>query len=63
MRLATRSASIFEPLDDRPRDMCPIDDERLIESAAAGMLPLVIEDELSSGGRAARRRGAPDHAV
>ena len=38
---------IFEPLDDRPRTSCPLDDERLIESAAAGMLPLVIEDELT----------------
>jgi hypothetical protein len=37
---------ICEPLDDMPRAFCPLNDERLIESAAAGMLPLVIKDEL-----------------
>lgn len=37
---------IFEPLDDTPRAFCPLNDERLIESTAAGMLPLVIKDEL-----------------
>jgi len=36
----------FEPLDDMPRAYCPLDDERLVESAAAGMLPLAIGDEL-----------------
>jgi hypothetical protein len=36
----------FEPLDGVPRALCPIADERLIESAAAGLLPLTIYDEL-----------------
>jgi hypothetical protein len=36
----------FEPLDDMPRTLCPLNDDRLIESAAAGMLPLAIDDEL-----------------
>ena len=30
----------FEPLDGTPRAFCPLNDDRLIESAAAGMLPL-----------------------
>lgn len=49
----------FEPLDDTPRSLCPLSDERLIESAAAGMLPLAIADELylvvAPRGAAARR--------
>ena len=49
----------FEPLDGTPRAMCPLDDERLIESAAAGMLPLTIDGELylvvAPRGAAARR--------
>ena len=36
----------FEPLDGMPRTLCPLNDDRLIESAAAGMLPLAIDDEL-----------------
>jgi len=36
----------FEPLDDTPREFCPLNDQRLIESAAAGMLPLAIGDDL-----------------
>src|SRR5450830_1506428 len=32
----------FEPLDGIPRALCPISDERLIECAAAGLLPLAI---------------------
>lgn len=36
----------FEPLDRRLRANCPLGDERLIESAAAGMLPLAIDGEL-----------------
>jgi cellulose synthase/poly-beta-1,6-N-acetylglucosamine synthase-like glycosyltransferase len=36
----------FEPLYSTPRAFCPLDDRRLIESAAAGMLPLSIHDEL-----------------
>lgn len=49
----------FEPLDDIARARCPIDDQRLIESAAAGLLPLAIDDELylvvAPRGIAARR--------
>ena len=49
----------FEPLDGTPRAFCPLNDERLIESAAAGMLPLAIDDELylvvAPRGAAARR--------
>ena len=38
--------AVFEPLDGIPREFCPLDDQRLIESAAAGMLPLTIDNEL-----------------
>ena len=44
--LAATLGVAFEPLDDTPRALCPLNDERLIESAAAGMLPLAIDDEL-----------------
>ena len=36
----------FEPLDGVPRALCPINDERLIEAGAAGMLPLAVDDDL-----------------
>jgi cellulose synthase/poly-beta-1,6-N-acetylglucosamine synthase-like glycosyltransferase len=36
----------FEPLDSVPRARCPIDNERLIESGAAGLLPLTVDDNL-----------------
>jgi cellulose synthase/poly-beta-1,6-N-acetylglucosamine synthase-like glycosyltransferase len=49
----------FEPLDGVPRSLFPINDERLIEWAAAGMMPLRVEGELSlvvaPRGLAARR--------
>lgn len=49
----------FEPLDGIARDQCPLDDERLIESAAAGLLPLAEGDEIrlvvAPRGTAARR--------
>jgi hypothetical protein len=49
----------FEPLDRTPRHCCPLNDGRLIESAAAGMLPLAIDGELflvvAPRGAAARR--------
>ena len=49
----------FEPLDGIPRGHCPLNDERLIESAAAGMLPLAVDDDLylvvAPRGAAARR--------
>ena len=57
--LAERLDVAFEPLDGIARALCPIDDERLIESAAAGLLPLAIDDELylvvAPRGTAARR--------
>ena len=57
--LAAALGVAFEPLDDTPRALCPLNDERLIESAAAGMLPLAIGDELylvvAPRGAAARR--------
>lgn len=49
----------FEALDGIPRALCPINDERLIECAAAGLLPLTIDDDLclvvAPRGGAARR--------
>jgi cellulose synthase/poly-beta-1,6-N-acetylglucosamine synthase-like glycosyltransferase len=36
----------FEPLDHVTRAMCPLTDARLIDSAAQGMLPLVIDGGL-----------------
>jgi cellulose synthase/poly-beta-1,6-N-acetylglucosamine synthase-like glycosyltransferase len=36
----------FEPLDGIARTQCPIDDARLIESAATGLLPLAAGDAL-----------------
>jgi hypothetical protein len=36
----------FEALADTPREVCPLADDRLIEAAAAGMLPLTIDGEL-----------------
>jgi hypothetical protein len=37
----------FEPLDGVARAQCPVGDERLIESGAAGMIPLAVDDDLS----------------
>ncbi len=34
----------FEPLDSIPRALCALDDQRLIEKASAGLLPLAIGD-------------------
>jgi hypothetical protein len=36
----------FEPLDDIKRTRCPINDQRLIECAATGLLPLMVHDGL-----------------
>ncbi len=36
----------FDSLDGVPRTQCPIDDRRLIEAGAAGMLPLTVGGEL-----------------
>jgi len=43
--LADRLGVPFEPLDGVARVLCPLGDERLIEAAAQGMVPLVIADE------------------
>jgi len=52
----------FEPLDGVPRAMCPVGDDRLIESAANGMLPLACGGDLylvvAPRAAAARRIGA-----
>ncbi len=44
--LADALGVTFEPLDGTPRTFCPLNDERLIESAATGLLPLAVDDEL-----------------
>lgn len=57
--LGKRLGVAFEPLDGIARALCPIGDERLIESAAAGLLPLTIGEQLhlvvAPRGTAARR--------
>jgi hypothetical protein len=57
--LADALGVAFEPLDDTPRESCPIDDDRLIEACAAGILPLMTDDRLrlvvAPRGGAARR--------
>jgi cellulose synthase/poly-beta-1,6-N-acetylglucosamine synthase-like glycosyltransferase len=35
----------FEPLDDLPRDACPLPDEKLLDAAAVGILPLRDADQ------------------
>jgi hypothetical protein len=45
-RLADTLGVAFDTLAGTPRSQCPIDDERLVESAAAGMVPLTLNDEL-----------------
>ncbi|HEY4141462.1 MAG TPA: glycosyltransferase [Pseudolabrys sp.] len=49
----------FETLDGMPRSSCPVSDERLIESASAGLLPLEVDGQLclvvAPRGIAARR--------
>ena len=44
--LGERLGVAFETLDGIPRALCPIDDARLIEAAAAGLLPLAVDDDL-----------------
>jgi glycosyltransferase XagB len=44
--LADQLGVPFEPLDGVARAQCPLGDERLIEAAAQGMVPLVNADEL-----------------
>ena len=45
-RSLTQLGVPFEPLDGVARAQCPLGDERLIEAAAQGMVPLVVADEL-----------------
>ncbi|MEX0751608.1 MAG: glycosyl transferase, partial [Xanthobacteraceae bacterium] len=40
--LAASRGAMFEPLTDIPRAACPLTDDRLIEAAAVGLLPLEI---------------------
>lgn len=60
--LAKRLGVAFEPLDQTPRNSCPLEDDRLIESAAAGLLPIKVDDQLclvvAPRGTAARRISA-----
>jgi hypothetical protein len=44
--LAEALGLTFDSLDGVPRAQCPIDDQRLIEAGAAGMLPLTVAGEL-----------------
>jgi hypothetical protein len=57
--LARFCGAAFEPLDAIPRAACPFSDDRLVEAAAAGILPLHINGALvvviAPRGTAARR--------
>jgi cellulose synthase/poly-beta-1,6-N-acetylglucosamine synthase-like glycosyltransferase len=57
--LADARGIVFESLTGIARAQCPIDDDRLIEAAAAGLLPLSLDDEIclvvAPRGTAARR--------
>jgi hypothetical protein len=44
--LADALGLTFDSLDGVPRTQCPIDDQRLIEAGAAGMVPLTVGGEL-----------------
>jgi cellulose synthase/poly-beta-1,6-N-acetylglucosamine synthase-like glycosyltransferase len=47
LRLLSDSLGVgFEHLENTPRGACPLDDERLIEAPAAGLLPLTIDGEM-----------------
>jgi hypothetical protein len=37
----------FEPLDRLPRQLCPVDNQWLIEAAAQGMLPISENDDMT----------------
>jgi cellulose synthase/poly-beta-1,6-N-acetylglucosamine synthase-like glycosyltransferase len=58
-RLGSSLGIAFEALDGTARSSCPVSDERLIESAAAGLLPLKVDEDLclvvAPRGTAARR--------
>ena len=57
--LARQLGVTFEPLDGTPRSACPVGDDRLIEAAAMGLLPLTVDNEpcvvVAPRGVAARR--------
>jgi len=57
--LALSCGVMFEPLADMPRAACPLTDDRLIEAAAVGVLPLQMDGGLvlvvAPRGTAARR--------
>src|SRR5688500_13570294 len=44
--LASNCGLLFEPLDTIPRSACPLAEDRLIEAAARGLLPLYLDNEL-----------------
>jgi hypothetical protein len=44
--LAASLGIAFEPLDDKPRRECPLSDDRLIEAATTGLLPLVAGNDV-----------------
>ncbi|MGH6683912.1 MAG: glycosyltransferase family 2 protein, partial [Pseudolabrys sp.] len=54
---AAALGTAFEPLDGISRKFCPLDDQRLIEAAAAGILPVTIDGKLHLV--VAPRGGAP----
>ncbi|MGZ8390962.1 MAG: glycosyltransferase, partial [Rhodoplanes sp.] len=48
MRALAQSFGVaFEPLETPQREACPVNDERLIQASAAGLLPLIREGELA----------------
>jgi hypothetical protein len=44
--LTTATEFAFEPLDDMPREACPLSDEQLLEAPAAGILPMRLSGDL-----------------
>ena len=44
--LANALGATFEPLDEVTRAQCPLDDARLCESVAAGLIPIMIDGAL-----------------
>ncbi len=44
--LARQLGVVFEPLDDKPREACPLSDQRMLEAAGVGMLPLTVDGSI-----------------
>ncbi len=44
--LTSASGLAFEPLEDLPREACPLSDEQLLEAPATGILPLRLAGDL-----------------